>query len=868
MQIAEITRHETSHRADLLTVGSYSVELDLTRGEKIFRSTSVIRFDCAEPGAATYADLVAESVREITLNGDHIDPMTACADGRIALTGLAASNELRVVADCAYTADSKGMHRAVDSADGKVYCYTNFEPADARRVYANFEQPDLKATFAFHVIAPAHWTVLSNQPTPEPELIETDESLAGGSGTGGTGSATAVWHFPPAPRISTYLTAVIAGEYHLESDSHTTPSGQVIPLAVVCRESLADYLEPSDMFTVTKQGLDFFTQLFQSDFPFAKYDQVFVPEFSAGAMENPGCVTFSERLLFRSKVTDMMYELRAMVVLHEMAHMWFGDLVTMKWWDDLWLNESFADFSAALASAEGTRFTDAWTTFSGSRKTWGYMQDQLPTTHPIAADVPTLSEAIANFDGISYAKGASVLKQLAAYVGRDAFFAGIRAYFAEHSHGNATLASLLLALERSSGQSLGDWSKAWLQTAGPNTLRSELAVGADGRFTDFAVLQEAATEHPTLRPHHIAIGFYNMNAGGALVRTHQVELDIAGARTEVPSLAGLEQPDLILLNDDDLGYAIVRFDDRSLATLTESIGAFRDSLARTVSWSAVLDMVQRAELSVPAFVKILIGGMSQEPAVSVLQILHITTARLMAVTADPRWLPSGKEQLATTALELLEAAEPGSDHQLAWMQLLGWTAVTPAQLDFIAGLLAGTVVVPGLAVDTELRWSLLRRLATMGRADDADIDAEFALDPTDAGRRHAAASRAAIPDAAHKAEAWRLVAQSQELGHEGVSAVAGAFGQPEHADLLVPYVDAYFELLPEIWESRGDHLKRLLGDGLFPYWAASPELLSRVDDFLAAEPRDPSMVRVLVERRDIIERALRSRELAAGAESA
>jgi aminopeptidase N len=558
-----------------------------------------------------------------------------------------------------------------------------------------------------------------------------------------------------------------------------------------------------------------------------------------------------------------MYELRAMVVLHEMAHMWFGDLVTMKWWDDLWLNESFADFSAALASAEGTRFTDAWTTFSGSRKTWGYMQDQLPTTHPIAADVPTLSEAIANFDGISYAKGASVLKQLAAYVGRDAFFAGIRAYFAEHSHGNATLASLLAALEQSSGQSLGDWSKAWLQTAGPNTLRSEFAVDASGQFTEFAVLQEAAPEHPTLRPHHIAIGFYNMTADGALVRTHRLEVDVAGPRTEVPSLVGREQPDLILLNDDDLGYAIVRFDDRSLATLTESIGAFRDSLARTVTWSAVLDMVQRAELSVPAFIKILVGGMSDEPSVSVLQILQTTAARLMAVTADPRWLPAGKEQLATASLELLQAAEPGSDHQLAWIQLLGWTAVTPGQLDFLAGLLAGNVVVPGLAVDTELRWSLLRRLAAMGRADDADIDAELALDSTDAGRRYAAASRAAIPDAAHKAEAWRLVAQSQELGHEGVSSVASAFGQPEHADLLEPYVEAYFELLPEIWESRGDHLRRLLGDGLFPYWAASPELLSRVDAFLAAEPRDPSMVRMLVERRDVIERALRSRALAA-----
>ncbi|HEY2076686.1 MAG TPA: aminopeptidase N [Streptosporangiaceae bacterium] len=861
MQIAEITRAETSHRADLLTVDSYAVELDLTRGDKVFLSTSVITFECAQPGAASYADLVAETVHEITLNGTPIDPETACADGRIALPGLAAHNELRVVADSAYTTDSKGMHRAVDSADGKTYCYTNFEPADARRVYANFEQPDLKATFTFTVIAPEHWTVLSNQPAPDPE---------------DAGDGIATWHFPPTPRMSTYLTVVVAGEYHHVQATHTTLAGQVIPLGLACRASLASYLEAADMFTVTKQGFDYYTELFRSGYPFEKYDQVFVPEFSAGAMENVGCVTFSERLIFRSKVTDMMYELRATVILHEMAHMWFGDLVTMKWWDDLWLNESFAEFSAALSSAEGTRFTDAWTTFSGSRKTWGYMQDQLPTTHPIAADVATLSEAIANFDGISYAKGASVLKQLVAYVGRDNFIAGIRAYFAEHGWANATLSDLLRALEISSGLSLGDWAKAWLQTAGPNTLRSEFTVGADGRFADFAVLQEAPTEYPTLRPHHIAIGLYNHSAAngdgagregaggeraGALVRTHRVEADVAGPRTEVPELAGVAQPDLILLNDDDLTYAIVRFDDRSLATLIESAGGFADSLARTVSWSAVLDMVQQAQLPVPAFVKILASGMGAEPVVSVLQILHMTASRLMAVNADPAWLPEGKAQLATAALELLRSAEPGSDHQLAWAQLLSWTAVTPGQLDFVAGLLAGTEVVPGLAVDTDLRWALLRRLAGTGRAADAHIDAELAGDATDAGRRYAAASRASIPDAEHKDAAWLLLTQSVELGHEGVMAVASGFGQPEHAALLAPYVDAYFAVLPEIWENRGDHIKRLLAEGLFPYWAASPELLRQVDNFLAAEQLDPALIRVLIERRDIVERALRSRAL-------
>jgi aminopeptidase N len=845
MHIAEITRHETSRRAELLSVRSYAVELDLTCGDKIFRSVSVIDFDCAEPGADTYADLIAEAVHEITLNGVPVDPDVAVAGGRVALTGLAASNELRVVADCAYTFDSKGMHRAVDTADGNVYCYTNFEPADARRVFANFEQPDLKASFTFHVTVPESWIVLSNQPSQPPDT------------TGGR----ATWHFPPTPRISTYLTAIVAGEYYLVSGSHTTPSGQVIPLGLACRQSLAAYLEPDDMFTLTGQGFDYYAGLFEAGYPFEKYDQVFVPEFSAGAMENVGCVTFSERMLFRSKVTDMMYELRASVILHEMAHMWFGDLVTMKWWDDLWLNESFAEFSAALASAEGTRFTDAWTTFCSGRKTWGYTQDQLPTTHPIAADVSTLTEAIANFDGISYAKGASVLKQLVAYLGRDAFFTGIRAYFAEHGGANATLADLLRALETSSGKNLGDWSKAWLQTAGPNTLRPDFTVDDEGRFTSFAVLQEAPPDYPVLRPHHIAIGLYNLSPGGALLRQHRVEADVTGARTEVPSLAGLARPDLILLNDDDLGYAIVRFDERSLATLTTSVAAFADSLPRAVCWSAVLDMVQHAELSVPAFVSILVAGMASEPSVSVLQGLHMVAARLMTVTADPDWLPAGREQLATAAMELLQAAEPGSDHQLAWMQLLSWTAVNPAQLDFVAGLLDGSGAVPGLVVDTELRWAFLRRLAVTGRAGDEQIDAELKRDPTDAGRRHAAACRAAIGDAEHKADAWRLMAESDELGHEGVMAVAAGFSQPEHAALLAPYTDRYFEALPVIWETRGDHIRRLLGNVLFPHTAASPELLDRIDAFLAAGERDAAMVRVLAERRDMIGRTLRSRAL-------
>jgi aminopeptidase N len=850
MPSGEITERETSQRSRLLRVDDYDVTLDLTRGAETFGSVSVIRFSCCEPGASTYVDLVANAVLEITLNGTAIDPAQACHGGRIELSGLATRNELRVAADCGYTNSGVGLHRAVDSADGRVYVYSNLEPAQARMLYANFEQPDLKAAFTFRVIAPAGWTVLSNQPAPEPEPA---------------GSGAEAWNFAPTPRISTYLTAVAAGEYHVVREVHTTPDGQVIPLGLACRASLAGHLEPGDMLAITRQGLDFYTRLFAAEYPFAKYDQVFVPEFAAGAMENVGCVVFSEQFLFRSRVTDAMYELRSMVILHEMAHMWFGDLVTMRWWDDLWLNEAFAEFCAFLATAEATRFTDAWTTFAHSRKAMGYWQDKMPSTHPVAAHAPTLTEALANFDLISYAKGASVLKQLASYLGREEFFAGIRRYLADHGWGNATLADLLRVLETNSGRSLSEWSAAWLETAGPNTLRSQFEVDANGVFTSFAILQKAPREHPTLRPHHIAVGFYD-RAGGKLMRTRRVDVDVTGQISAVPELTGAAQPDLVLLNDDDLGYALIRFDPRSLATVTEWIGELSDSTARAVCWNAAIDMVQDAELSVPAFVRMLVAGMGTETSLSVLQALHRAVARIFVVMADPMWVPDGKAQLAAEAERLLRSAEPGSGHQLAWAQLLGWAASTPDQLDLLAGLLDSSIVIPRLAVDTELRWTLLARLAATGRAGDADIDAELERDATDAGRRHAAASRAAIPDPAHKAAAWALLAESEELGQEGAAEVAHGFVQPEHAELLVPYARRYLEALPEIWSSRDEHFRIMLSHALFPSPVVSAELtrlIERIGPFLGAQPRDPGLARVVIECRDIAQRAVRSRALVA-----
>ncbi|MFD0856900.1 aminopeptidase N, partial [Actinomadura adrarensis] len=628
-----LTRDEARERARLLTVDGYAVELDLTTGDERFGSTTVIRFGCAEPGASTFVDLHGAQVREVTLNGTALDPGSYDDDkGRIPLPSLAASNELRVVADCAYSRSGEGLHRFVDPVDQSVYLYTQFETADAHRMYTCFDQPDLKAAFEFTVKAPEDWQVVTN---------EAPSSTGGGT-----------WRFPATPRISTYITALIAGPYHVVTDEYRREDGSVIPLGVFCRASLAEHLDAGAIVDVTRQGFAFFEEVFDRRYPFAKYDQLFVPEFNAGAMENAGAVTFLEDYVFRSRVTDAAYERRAETILHEMAHMWFGDLVTMRWWDDLWLNESFATYMSVLCQAEVTKWTGSWTTFANLMKAWAYRQDQLPSTHPISADIPDIRAVEVNFDGITYAKGASVLKQLVAYVGRDNFLEGVRRYFRRHEWGNTVLTDLLDALEETSGRDLTAWSKEWLETAGVNTLRPAYEVDGDGNFTSFAVLQEAKAEYPTLRSHRIAIGLYDRTEDG-IVRRDRVELDIVGARTEVPSLVGVKRPDLVLVNDDDLTYAKIRLDENSQRTLTgrlpggsggsspltgqEGIGDIKDGLPRALCWSAAWDMTRDAEMATRDYVKLVISGIRGVTDISVAQTLLRQTRTAVQQYAAPEW---------------------------------------------------------------------------------------------------------------------------------------------------------------------------------------------------------------------------------------
>ncbi|MFJ8624076.1 aminopeptidase N [Kitasatospora sp. NPDC093550] len=852
-----LSRDEAQQRASILAVDGYTVRLDVSSAPDpaaaTFRSTTTIAFRCSEPGAATFLDLLAPAVRSVTLNGRALDPATAYDGARVHVDGLAAENVLTVEADCAYSRTGEGLHRFVDPADGETYLYTHYEPADARRVFATFEQPDLKAPFTFTVTAPAAWDVWSNAP---------HENV-----TAQDGART--WEFAPTKPISTYLTAVVAGPYHVARDHYSREladgSTLEIPLSAMCRQSLAPYFDSDEILGVTKLGLDFFHEEFDYPYPFGKYDQAFVPEYNIGAMENPGCVTFREEFVFRSKVTDAAYEARANVILHEMAHMWFGDLVTMRWWDDLWLKESFADFmgSYGLIGAR-TRYSSAWVTFANQRKAWAYRQDQFPTTHPITADIRDLEDAKLNFDGITYAKGASVLKQLVAYVGSEAFFEGARRYFKRHAFGNTELADLLDVLEETSGRDLKAWAASWLQTAGVNALTPQVTTDAEGRITELAVLQDGtadddATPSRGLRPHRIAVGLYDRDADGALVRTGRIELDVTGARTVVAEAVGRPRPALVLLNDDDLTYCKIRFDEDSLETLRTGLGDIRDDLSRALAWSAVWNLTRDGLMPARDYVALVLRFAGQEGNIGVLQSLHAQAKTAVDLYADPAWRGEGGRLLADGALRELRDAVPGSDHQLAWARFLAQTAGGAEHLGLVRGLLAGSARIDGLDVDQELRWSLWLALAAAGQASDEELAAELAADNTAGGKRQYTQCLAARPTPEAKAAAWSAVVDSDELPNALVEANIAGFALPAHRDLTALYAAPYFKLLEKIWAERTIEIAMRFVGGFFPSAQTDEQTLAEADAWLDGHPHAaPALRRLVLERRDDLGRALRA----------
>jgi aminopeptidase N len=697
----------------------------------------------------------------------------------------------------------------------------------------------LKARYELVVHAPQEWTVVSNM-APETE---------GGVDVGGGARS---WHFPPTPLMATYITHVSAGPWHAVRSEHDG-----IPLGIFCRQSLAQYLDPEEIFEVTRQGFDFYHAAFGIKYPFGKYDQLFVPEFKEGAMENAGAVTFLEDYVFRSRVTDYSREARGETILHEMAHMWFGDLVTMRWWDDLWLNESFATWAGTEAQARATRWDNSWTTFTTAWKAWACKQDQLPSTHPIAADIPDIHAVEVNFDGITYAKGAAVLKQLVAYVGYDNFLAGVRKYFAAHSYGNATLADLLSALEETSGRDLGTWSREWLETAGVNTLRPSYSVDGEGRFTAFSVLQSAAPSHPTLRSHRVAIGLYSLSAQG-LVRVSSVETDVTGDWTPVPALVGVPRPDLILINDEDLTYAKIRLDPHSLRTAISSIGSFTSSLAAALVWAATWDMVRDGEMAARDYVRLVLGGVTSVKDISVVQTLLRQATLAARQYADPSWRAEGLAFIASSLRSLCAAAPGGSDDQLAYVRAFTAVATSAEDLEFLAGLLDGTVRLDGLAVDTDLRWALLRRLVSRGVRGENAIDAELSSDATDAGERHAAGCRAAIPTLMAKRETWEALTGGK-LTIAMFRATIIGFADPDQPALVHPYRPEYFAALSEVWSEWSSAMAQDFVEYGFATCAVDEATIAATGAYLATEPAPPAALRrLLVEGRDEVARALRN----------
>ncbi|QIK77117.1 aminopeptidase N [Nocardioides piscis] len=838
-----LTRDEAATRASLLDVTSYTIDLDLTTGAETFTSTTTLAFSSREVGASTFADLDGAEVRAITLNDRQLDPAAVYSDSRIVLDDLQADNTLVVTADCPYSNTGEGLHRFVDPADDRVYLYSQFEVPDARRVFTTFEQPDLKSVFTFNVTAPSHWRVVSTSPTPEPHDL---------------GDGKAVWNFPVTERMSTYITAVVAGEYHEVLDTYKGKFG-TIPLGHYCRQSLVEHMDTDALVELTKQSFAFFEEKFDYPYPFHKYDQLYVPEYNMGAMENAGCVTLRDEYLPRSRQPRSFFEFRASVITHEMAHMWFGDLVTMKWWDDLWLNESFAEWACYWCEAEATEFTDAWTGFANARKQTGYRADQLPSTHPIAADNVDLHAVEVNFDMITYAKGASVLKQLVAWVGLDAFVEGIRQYFKDHAFGNTEFSDLLSALEKSSGRELHSWAQEWLQTAGVNTLAPVFELDADGNYASFSVAQTAHPDWPTLRRHRLGIGLYDNDDNGTLVRRDYLEVDVDGAFTAVDALVGEAQPALLLLNDEDHAYAKIRLDERSLATVMGNLSKLDDSLARALVWGAAWDMTRDAEMTATDWVRLVLANIGSETDSWGLSRIPGLAASAVHRYSAPATRGTLKSEWEQGVRQLFLDAEPGSDHQLTFARTFFGAAHSEGALDDLAALLDGSLVVDGLAVDQDLRWGLVTSLARAGRFGAAEIDAELARDNTIEGKEKAAAARVARPTAEAKAAGWSAILDPATPNETSREMVLSIF-RSDQDEVVAPYVEKFLAAAETVIDDLGFHKASVVLEYGFPIAVGSSEVVARLDQWLADNSAPKGAQRYVAEARADIARALAAQE--------
>lgn len=846
---ANLTRVEAEERKSIVQYPiHYSVDLDLTQGDTTFVSTSTIQFG-AKAEESTFLDLIADEVTSVTLNGESVEPGEVFADDRIALNNLRERNEVVVTAVCRYSTTGEGLHRSVDPSDGNVYLYSQFEVPDARRVYAVFDQPDLKAVFRFSVLAPCSWIVTSNMPVERTE--DTDQMTL--DGTLGTKPAEHAkrWTFAPTPTMSSYLTAICAGPYAEWHTTYQNEDGRTIPMAQYCRQALKDdFAKDVDyLFDITKKGFAFYAKTWGVPYPYAKYDQIYVPEYNAGAMENIGMVTIRDSYVFSSKVTDALAERRVVTVLHELAHMWFGDYVTMKWWNDLWLNESFAEFTSTLATAEATEWHDAWATFCSGEKSWALNQDQLSTTHPIVAPINDLNDTYVNFDGITYAKGASVLKQLVAYVGRDKFFEGINHYLYRHAYSNATLNDLLTELEGTSGRDLKTWSAQWLEQAGINTIATDLHTAQDGTISELTLHQFAPTDHPVLREHRLAVGFYNEDEeSGKVVRTDRIELDVDGEATTVTEAAGKPRPQFLLTNDDDLTYTKLRFDDESLAFATANLYRFDDALARAVIWLALWDMTRDGELAASDFIGTTLKLLSTETESTTFRYALACLSTTVWHYTDRTKRAAIAQHTAQALLDLAKQAPAGSDmqFQLISAYLTYGVEGDSAFADTVRGLLSGSLVLEGLELDNNFRWSLVRALSSINAIDEADIQQELERKDTTENREFALAARAARATAEAKAWAWNEALHDEVLTNAQLESVAGGFASTPSQELAEPYVKEYFDSAEWIWNHKTFHMAEALLEGLYPRYADPATLVELGDKWLASHADADNALRRLI----------------------
>jgi aminopeptidase N len=835
-----IKQVEAAERSEIIKVSSYAIDLDLTTGAENFRVKTTVKFAGLKPGATTYIDCVGARVISAKLNGADFDPRF---DGEtIYLPALAAENVLEIEHDGVYSNSGEGLHRFVDPADDEVYLYTQFETGDARRMYACFDQPDQKATFAISTITPAHWEIISNY------AVESTKEL---------GNQKKFTQFATSQVISTYVTAIVAGAYTCVHDEYK--GEKTIPLGIYARKSFFKHVDAENIFEVTKQGFAYFEKTFGLAYPFGKYDQIAVAEYNWGAMENVGCVTFHEDvLIFRSKVTERNYVSRATTIHHEMAHMWFGDLVTMQWWNDLWLNESFAEWASYQSVSESTKYTEAWTEFNSLRKNWAYRVDQLTTTHPIATEMEDLDAVRTNFDGISYAKGASVLQQLVAHVGRDNFITGLRRYFAKHAFGNTTLKDLIDQLEAASGRDLTPWVATWLRTAGVNTLRPVITQSGD-TYTSLSIKQEAPTMpvgSTELRPHRLHMGLFDIQ-GEKLVRRTSVELDIAGALTEVTAFAGQKSADLVLINDKDQSYAKLRFDERSIATMKSHLGSLDDSLARGLIWASLWDSCRDGELSATDYIAIALAALKTESDISIVSATLGQIDTALWAYAHPSHRAALRLQVATAIEAALDAAKAGSDHQLQFAKGFANTAITPAQLARIAAMLGGSIA--GLTIDAELRWFLFICGVKRGVFGPADIENELALDKTAHGKQYGAMAYAQIPSKDAKAKAFSAITTA-DLSNTIHSYTCRGFNDPLHSEILSEFVDEYFDVLLKVWETKGYEIAETTATLLFPSWVISDATVAKAQHWLDVTGKDAShaLRRTILESRDAMVRALKA----------